>query len=60
MRKVLAILLMGGALIVNASAAFAQDNPGADQSAMGQNAQPAPFPLDLLPAKPFVSISIPF
>jgi hypothetical protein len=58
MRKLLAIALMGGALIVSASAAFAQDNTGVDQSTVEQNVQPAPFPLPLLPLKPLVSITI--
>jgi hypothetical protein len=53
MRKLLAIMLMGGALIVTASAAFAQDNTGVDQSAVQQNVQPVPFPLPLGPLKPF-------
>ena len=36
MRKLLAIVLMGGALIVSTSAAFAQDM-GSDEPAMGPN-----------------------
>jgi hypothetical protein len=37
MRKLLAVMLMGGALIVSTSAAFAQDSMGTDQPAVGQN-----------------------
>lgn len=37
MRKLLAIVLMGGALIVCASAAFANGTTGATQSIPGQN-----------------------
>ena len=37
MRKLLAAMLMGGALIVSTSAAFAQDIMGPDQSGVGQN-----------------------
>jgi hypothetical protein len=57
MKKLLAIMLMGGALIVTASAAFAQDNTGVDQSAAQQNVQPVPFPLPLGPLKPFGAIT---
>ncbi len=37
MRKLLAIVLMGGVLIVCASAAFANGTTGATQSISGQN-----------------------
>ncbi len=36
MRKLLAVVLMGGALIVSASAAFADNSMSTDQSAVGQ------------------------
>ncbi len=55
MRKLLVMALLSGALLVSASAAFAQVSTGRDQSAGGQATQPAPFPL---PLQPFVSISL--
>jgi len=53
-RKFLAIMLMGGALIVSASAAFAQDNMGIDQPAVGQTNQTSPYTVDQQ-ATPFAS-----
>jgi len=53
-RKFLAIMLMGGALIVSASAAFAQDNMGTDQPAVGQSDQTSPYTVDQQ-ATPFAS-----
>lgn len=46
MRKLLAALLMGGALIVSTSAAFAQDSMGTDQPGVGQNDQTGPYTVD--------------
>jgi hypothetical protein len=46
MRKLLAVMLMGGALIVSTSAAFAQDSMGTDQPAVGQNDQSGSYTVD--------------
>jgi hypothetical protein len=37
MRKLLAVMLMGGALIVSTSAAFAQDSMGTNQPVVGND-----------------------
>ena len=55
MRKLLVMALLSGALLVSASAVFAQDSTSPDQGTVGQATQPAPFPL---PLQPFVSISL--
>ncbi len=55
MRKLLAIALMGGVLIVSTSAAFAQDDTAPNQGPAAHNTLPAPFPLPLLPLTPYVS-----
>lgn len=58
MRKLLAVALIGGALIVSTSA-LASNNTSSDQSGVAQTAQLAPYPLPPQPPKPFVSITIP-
>ena len=46
MRKILAIMLVGGALTVSTFTAFAQDNMGTAQPAVGQSDQTAPYTVD--------------